>query len=217
MPTINQSASNTLTLSQSPATTNNLVRSLLSNLFPVHNCNGDNTQFLDAYGNLMEANNYFDNRLRTKEWKRAKKEDKMAAMREATQMIDRLNFAGNKTDSLQVHQFPRQPTTAPTQIIINESGIPVSLASTLDPPDTVIPEDIKKACFEIAIKLIQGYDPDKEADLLSTQSHSYSGVRTAFVRDFIPDYMRAGIPSFRAWSYLRPFLRDPAECSLTRV
>jgi hypothetical protein len=217
MPTFNQSASNTLTLVQSPARVGNFGLSLLHNLFPVQNCNGDNSQFLDAYGTLSEANNYFDNRLRSTPWKRATSNDKRSALHEATQMIDRLNFAGNKTDPNQVHQFPRAPIPSPTQIVVNESGIPVTLASLDDPPDTVIPIDITYACFEIAMKLIQGYDPDREADLLATVSHSYSGVRTAFDRDFVPDYMRAGIPSFRAWSYLKPFLRDPAECFLTRV
>jgi hypothetical protein len=218
MPTFDLSVTDTLTLSQTPAKANTLFNlSPQSNLFPLQNCVGNNSQFLDAYGTLIEANLYFDNRLRSTPWKRAKNDDKKAAMREATLMIDRLNYAGNKTDPAQVHQFPRGPQPLPTQIIVNESGIPVSLQTTQDDADSVIPTDIKYACFEIAMKLIQGYDPDREADLLSTESHSYSGVRTTFKRDFIPDYMRAGIPSFRAWSYLKPFLRDPGECFLTRV
>jgi len=217
MSTFNESLTNTLTLTHGPATANNLVRSLLHNLFPVHFPTIDNSQFLDAYGTLSDANNYFDNRLRSTPWKRANSNDKRSALHEATQMIDRLNFAGNKTDPSQVHQFPRGPIASPTQIVVNESGIPVTLASLDDAADTVVPTDIQYACYEIAMKLIQGYDPDREADLLATESHSFSGVRTAFNRDFIPDYMRAGIPSFRAWSYLKPFLRDPAECFLTRV
>ena len=215
---IDQFASNTLTLSQLQSSMNNLGISILHNLFQLtHYQTVDNSQFLDAYGTVSEANNYFDNRLRSTPWKRANLNDKRSALHEATQMIDRLNFAGTKTDSAQLHQFPRAPIPSPTQIVVNESGIPITLASIDDQADTVIPTDIKYACFEIAMKLIQGYDPDREADLLSVDSHSYSGVRTSFNRDFIPDYMRAGIPSFRAWGYLTPFLRNPAECFLTRV
>lgn len=217
MAILDQSVSNTLTLNQQESSANNLDRLMNHNLFLVQLCVVNNSQFLDAYGSLSEANNYFDNRLRSVPWKRANSNDKRSALHEATQMIDRLNFAGNKTDPVQVHQFPRAPIAAPTQIVVNESGIPVTLASTDDSADSVIPTDIKYACFEIAMKLIQGYDPDREADLLTTESHSYSGVRTTFNRDFIPDYMRAGIPSFKAWSYLKPFLRDPSECFLTRV
>lgn len=218
MPTINQSVSNTLTLSQSAATQNNLNLSLLHNLFFVQNCNGDQTLFLDAYGTLSEANTYFDNRLRSVSWKRARKEDKMSALREATLIIDRLNYSGDKSDPTQYHQFPRQPTVLPTQVVIDPAdGLPVNLKTLQDDPDTRIPRDIKYACFEVAIKLIQGYDPDKEVDLLATESHSYSGVRTSFNREFVPDYIRAGIPSFRAWTYLRPYLRNPEEIVLTRV
>lgn len=218
MPTFTQDVSNTLTLSQSAATQNNLNLSLLHNLFCIQNCEGDQTQYLDAYGTLSQANTYFDNRLRSQPWKRARKEDKMAAMREATLMIDRLNYAGDKTDPTQYHQFPRQPTSLPTQIVIDPAdGLPVLLRALQDDPDTLVPKDIKYACFEIAIKLIQGYDPDKEVDLLAVESQSYSGVRTTSNRDFVLDYLRAGIPSFRAWSYLKPYLRDPGEIALTRV
>lgn len=166
--------------------------SVTSNLFPMQGCTPYNSEFLDAYGTLSEANIYFDNRLRSVAWKLAKKEDKKSAMKEATEMIDCLDFIGSKTDSAQIHQFPRQ--------------------TNID-----VPTDIKYACFEIAIKLIQGYDPDREADILAVQGQSYSGVKTSYNRTFVPDYMRAGIPSFSAWTYLKPYLRNPEEIDLNRL
>jgi len=206
MAIIDISVDSTLTLAQTQGNQANLNLACLNNLFPMQGCTPYNSEYLDAYGTLSEANNYFDNRLRSTAWKRARKEDKKSAMHEATEMIDRLNFTGVKADASQVHQFPRGP-----------SPVIICGVNTAGDPDDAIPADIKKACFEIAIKLIQGYDPDREADILAATSQTYSNVRTGYDRSFIPDYMRAGIPSFRAWSYLKPYLRDPEEIDIIRV
>ncbi len=208
MATIDLSIGNTLTLAQSHGDQNELNLGCESNLFPMQGCTPYNSESLDAYGTLSEANNYFDNRLRSTAWKRARKEDKKAAMREATQMIDRLNFVGIKTDASQPHQFPRGPS--PRHWVHPNCPAPRD-------PDTEVPTDIKNACFEIAMKLIQGYDPDREADILVANSQTFNNVRTGYDRTFVPDYMRAGIPSFRAWSYLQPYLRNPEEIDLVRV
>jgi hypothetical protein len=203
MATFDISVDSTLTLAQSQGGQNELNLGCTSNLFPMQGCTPYNSEYLDAYGTLSEANNYFDNRLRSNAWKRARKEDKKAAMHEATQMIDTLNFMGIKSDPTQVHEFPRGPSPR--------------LWATVRDADTLIPTDIKYACFEIAIKLIQGYDPDREADNLAINAHTYSNARTGYDRTFVPDYMRAGIPSFRAWTYLKPYLRNPEEIDIVRV
>jgi hypothetical protein len=203
MAIIDISVDSTLTLTQSHGDQNEINLACESNLFPMQGCVPYNSEYLDAYGTLSEANNYFDNRLRSVAWKRAKKEDKKSAMHEATLMIDQLNFIGIKTDPDQVRQFPRGPS-------------PIRCVTVRD-ANTEIPTDIKHACFEIAIKLIQGYDPDREADILAVNQQAYSNVRTGYDRTFVPDYMRAGIPSFRAWTYLKPYLRNPEEIDLVRV
>lgn len=207
MATFDISVDSTLTLAQSHGDQNELNLGCVSNLFPMQVCTPYNSEYLDAYGTLSEANNYFDNRLRSVAWKRARKEDKKSAMKEATQMIDCLNFAGIKADPTQVHQFPRGPS--PLHWVHSNSPV--------RDPDTEVPTDIKNACFEIAMKLIQGYDPDREADILVANSQTFNNVRTVYDRTFVPDYMRAGIPSFRAWSHLQPYLRNPEEIDLVRV
>lgn len=206
MATIDLSVNSTLTLAQLQGGQNELNLGCISNLFPMQGCTPYNSEYLDAYGTLSEANNYFDNRLRSVAWKRARTVDKKSAMREAADMIDRLNFSGIKADATQARQFPRGP-----------SPVLVCGVNTAGDSDTLIPEDIKKACFEVAIKLIQGYDPDREADILAATSQTFMNVRTGYDRSFIPDYMRAGIPSFRAWTYLKPYLRDPEEINIVRV
>lgn len=216
MSTIDISVDSALTLSQSQGNQANLNLACESNLFPMQNCKPYNSEYLDAYGTLSEANNYFDNRLRSVAWRRAKTIDKKSAMVEATQMIDRLNFAGIKSIAEQVHQFPRGPV--PRRVNPNSLTTPCGCSNaTVRDPDIEVPTDIKKACFEIAIKLIQGYDPDREADILAVNQQAYSNVRTGYDRSYVPDYMAAGIPSFRAWTYLRPYLRDPHEIDFVRV
>lgn len=217
MAIIDISVDSMLTLTQIQGKQANLNLPCQSNLFPIQNCKPSNSEYLDAYGTLPEANNYFDNRLRSVAWKRAKTIDKKSAMHEATQMIDRLNFIGIKTDPAQVHQFPRGPS--PRRFTTQTIGIPPCGCANIIVRDanTEIPTDVKYACFEVAIKLIQGYDPDREADILATNQQAYANVRTGYDRTFIPDYMRAGIPSFRAWTYLKPYLRNPEEIDLVRV
>lgn len=147
---------------------------------------------LNSYGTLVAANLYFDNRLRSVFWKRAVNSEKTAALMEATRMIDRFNFVGVKAGSTQTKQFPRGD-------------------------DTVVPLQIEQACYEIALKLLEGFDPEMELASLGDESHSLGGVRTTYNRTFIPEHINAGIPSSNAWGNLKPYLRDPNIFELCRV
>jgi hypothetical protein len=152
---------------------------------------GEIEEIPDAYGTLWKANRYFDNRLRSVVWKESLEEDKVAALREATRLIDRLNFKGMKTTSEQFKQFPR-------------SG------------DLSVPVDIEVACYEIAIMLLDELDPEEERKNLTAIDRQYSTVRTTYDRKVVPDYQSAGIPSFIAWTYLLPYLIIPGV-TLCRV
>jgi hypothetical protein len=147
---------------------------------------------LDAYGSMEQANIYFDNRLRSRPWKKAELAARKSALAEATQLIDRLNFAGCKHQSNQLKQFPRDD-------------------------DVSVPMDIEKACYEIALKLLDGYDPELEVSNLASTSQGYSSVRDTYNRSFVLDHIRAGIPSSKAWELLKPYLRDPNVVKLSRV
>lgn len=147
---------------------------------------------LDAYGSLERANIYFDNRLRAEPWKRSSIGDRKAAMLEATELIDRLNFVSSKSLETQLHQFPRNA-------------------------DLTVPSEIEKACYEIALKLLDGYDPDMEVDNLAAESQGFSTVRETYNRTFALDHMRAGIPSAKAWEYLKPYLAEYRSIKICRV
>lgn len=157
-----------------------------------HWVEADTELILDAYGTLERAEIYFDNRLRNQPWKKSTIAEKKAAMFEATELIDRLNFSGTKANTNQSRQFPRNNQTE-------------------------VPEEIEKACYEVAFKLLDGYDPDFEIDNLSSVGQGYSSVRSTYNRSFVMEHLSAGIPSAKAWAYLKPFLGDFKVLKLRRA
>jgi len=141
-----------------------------------------------------DADTYFDEQLFTDAWDDTSESsgDRNRALIQATKIIDRLNFAGDKTSETQENEFPREE-------------------------DTTVPLDIQYACAEIAIKLLDGINPDMEVENLGLVSQGISTVKTTYDRSFVLEYMREGIPSAQAWSYLKPYLIDPNTIDVNRV
>jgi len=141
-----------------------------------------------------DADTYFDEQLFTDAWDDTLESsgDRNRALIQATKIIDRLNFAGDKTSETQENEFPREE-------------------------DTTVPLDIQYACAEIAIKLLDGINPDMEVENLGLVSQGISTVKTTYDRSFVLDYMREGIPSAQAWAYLRPYLINPNTIDISRV
>lgn len=148
-----------------------------------------------------EADDYFNNRLQNALWLDSTEARKSIALRQATRIIDKLNFAGDLVDPDQDLQFPRANTSDDNVIT----------------SDSTIPDDIKKACCEIAYALLDGIDPDSEIQALTMDVQLIAGARTEYDRTFVPEYIMAGIPSPTAWNYLKPYLRDPRQLNLLRV
>lgn len=161
---------------------------------------------LPIYGSLIGAINYFGTRLRTGPWDNATRDERLKALHEASRLIDRLNFAGKKADPRQLLEFPRV-SSAVIQADLNLVTVNITT-----------PADIKIACYEIALKLLDGYDPDFEADNLAATTQGFDGVRATYDRTAALEHTRAGIPSAVAWSYLRPYLVDSVrQVRLSRV
>lgn len=175
------------------------------------------------YGTVPDGDKFFSTRLRTKAWVEAEGSDKLKALREATSIIDKLNFAGQKTDQNQLLQFPRAnvfPTDPSNNIIdFDAFGNLINPGNVLpDSYDTEIPQDIITAAYLIAIKLLDGYDPDSMARQQRVQENRYGGVAGArYDTTLIPEWELAGIPSKSAWDYLKPYLADPLTIKLSRV
>ena len=92
-----------------------------------------------SYMTVAEADIYFVTRLNVTVWTDSKSDQKTIALAEATTMINQLNYKGNKYLSTQTNEFPRGN-------------------------DTTTPDQIKEACAEIALSLLDGIDPDMELD-----------------------------------------------------
>lgn len=145
-----------------------------------------------AYATTEEAQAYFNGRLNTDAWDDASSSNKQASLIMATRLIDRLNFVGDKTSEDQTLQFPRYN-------------------------DTTAPNDIKYACSEIALALLDGVDPELEFQNLLMKSQGYANVRSTYDRETVPMHIVSGIPSSIAWNYLQPYLRDFNTVDLSRV
>lgn len=147
---------------------------------------------MSSYATESEAQTYFDSRLHTEPWDDASTTDRSKALAQATKIIDRLNFSGEKTESTQELQFPR-------------GG------------DTEVPQDIKDASAEIALALLDGVNPDLEYENVFMTSQGYGGIRSSYDRRVKPPHVLAGVPSFIAWTYLKPYLIDGLNIELHRT
>lgn len=147
---------------------------------------------MSNYTNITDADAYFVTRLNSEAWDNAVDADKTAALTMATEAIDRLNYLGQKTDSAQVNQFPRDA-------------------------DTDVPDDIEKACAELALTLLDGVNPELEFEQLNMVSQGYANVRSTYDRSTPPPHVVAGIVSVTAWRYIKPYLRDVHSVNVFRV
>jgi len=142
------------------------------------------------YGTVNDADDFFTARLNTSAWFDTSPGDRAKALLGATELIDRLNYIGDKTDANQDLQFPRDG-------------------------DTDVPLAIEQACYWIALELLSDYDPETEANLIPVVQDTWVAT-TKYDRSFLPRRLAAGIPSDRAWQLLYPYLRDPSNIQLIR-
>lgn len=148
---------------------------------------------MTSYVTNSEANTYFhDQRYNSGLWDQTSEADKTKLLLEATQLIENLNFSGDKADEDQELEFPRG-----------------------DSDD--VPEDIKIACYEIAYAILSGRDVEYEAQLIGQSTASTSVGRLVVDPDTINLAKIHLIPSVKAWLKLRPYLRNGSVITLTRL
>src|SRR5690554_5479363 len=114
------------------------------------------------YGSVAEAHAYFQVRLHERAWSEASPVDRPKALWAATQIIDTLNYKGEKHAVWLLGSCP----TADQVRAANE-------AQPLEFPrgsDTEVPRDIRVACYEIAHSLLDGKDPEQELEALGITS-----------------------------------------------
>lgn len=168
-----------------------LNRSASNNLYVAQSAIVYNGKGLPTYGNVVDANDYFQFRLFVDAWTQAEMKDRKAALAQATRIIDSLNYVGTKLDSDQFNMFPR-------------TGM------------DEIPTDVIHACYEIALKLLEGFDPDVEVDNTAKVGQGYAAVKSTYTRDYVLEHISAGVPSQSAWKSLRKYLLDPNRIIVRR-
>jgi hypothetical protein len=145
---------------------------------------------MSYYGTVNDADDFFGQHLNTSAWFDTSPADRAKALLGATELIDRLNYAGSKTLADQGQQFPRDG-------------------------DTDVPTPILQACYWIALRLVEGIDTETEADLTNVVQDTWVAT-TKYDRSFMPRRLAAGIPSDKAWQLLYSYLRDPGNVQLVR-
>ena len=165
------------------------------------------------YGTLDEANDYFAKRLHEFAWSAASMADREKALIAATRLIDDLNFKGYRAAVHALSQSHPNATVAEIQAV--EVTQPHEFPRGAD---TVVPEAIRRATYEIAHSLLDNKDPELELETLTVTSMGYGSVRTSYERNQVPiEHIVNLIPSALAFKLLRPFLRDDDAVKLSRV
>lgn len=175
------------------------------------------------YGTLTDANTYFDQRLHSESWNDSAATDRPKALQEATRIIDNLGYKGVK-HALWLIMYDQEDPYAkklsddsPTR----DEMIAADATQPLEFPrgeDTEVPQEIEWACYEIALALIEGFDPEDAAYRMNVLAQSYSAVRTTYDNgSAISEYLVYGIPTARVWQWLLPFLTDSRVIRMRRV
>lgn len=146
------------------------------------------TNFSPIFGSVAGADRYFATVLHGQLWECTPFDQKMKALVTATNAINLLRFAGEKSYPHQILEWPR-----------NHKPIPLELL---------------QATYEEALALLKGIDPVTEASNLYVKSRVFGRLqRVQTDYDFslhAPEHVVAGIASFRAWQLLKPLL-SPAK------
>lgn len=143
------------------------------------------------YTDKAFADAYFGAKLVAYAWTDETIERQNLALAEATFILEQLNYAGEKTDTDQELQFPR-------------GG------------DIVIPDTIKQACCEVAYALLDGVEIEHEQKNVRATNLKFANVVSKFDSRMVPEHIVAGVPSWRAWLLLKPYLRSHETIKLTR-
>lgn len=193
------------------------------------------------YGSIQSADEYFQCKLFEQAWGLSNPTERQNSLIAAARIVDSLNYKGVKHS---VYVVLQQSGTVGTCGCGGSCGSTCSHAYIQPPancndpalrqalrdaeaaqelefprgPDTVVPERIEWASYEIAVALLDGVDPDMELENMSMRSHGIGSVQASYSRNQEPlEHFMNGVPSIAAWKFMRPFLRDDTLRRLIRV
>lgn len=146
------------------------------------------------YGSVEGADIYFQSKLHSEEWFDYSADQKALALQSATFAIDRLSYCYDKTDPLQLLEFPRDG-------------------------EIVVPGQIIQAIYEEAFQLLTDGPVSKQISKMEVTSRQFSSIRTTYSRGIVLDTERYrwGIGSQLAWMLLQRYLCRNRTVRLHRV
>jgi hypothetical protein len=146
-------------------------------------------------------------------------------LQEATRLIDNLNYRGVK-HSLWLIMYEYNSSTEKYEKILvdaptRDQKIAADATQALEFPrgqDTVVPTPIEWACYETALALIEGFDPEDAAERMNIIRQAYSAVRTTYDNSSsMAEYLVDGIPTARVWQWLKPYITDDQIIRFSRA
>jgi len=162
---------------------------------------------------IAEATEYFAQRLHEVAWTDATDADREKALIAARGIIDGLSFKGYKATVYTL--LTANSSASQEEIQAAEASQVLEFPRGLD---TVVPEAIRIAEYEIAYALLDGKDPELELENLAVSAMGYGAVKTSYERSQLPiEHIINLCPSSTAWRLLRPFLRDSDALKLSRL
>lgn len=150
-----------------------------------------------SYVDVAEANEYFAERLESDAWTAAASVSgkQLASLKQATRMINQLNFVGRKAEDIQENEFPRDD-------------------------ETTIPREVKMATCEIAIALLRKVSLQTTSQTVGLTSKSVGDASQSFADSTagMSIFSIAGnTNSMEAYRLLRPWLYPSTQVDLIRV
>jgi len=165
-----------------------------------------------GYGSLVEANNYFANRLHTFAWDRGSAEDRTKACNQAFEGMNMFNYIDEKYPVQQALNADADATEATLMAAYLTQAGEFPRGDSL-----VVPNEVIWAQYLWAYALLDGRVPEEDFEQLVVTSQAYGGVRQAYNRQIAMDHIALLIPSPQAFNYLRPWFRDDWGFCLIRV
>ena len=166
---------------------------------------------MSNYGSVVNGDIFFAARLHGYDWNRSNPSDKLAALVQATELIDQFQYIGQKAavqtviDSL---GDCADLTTAANQALLEAA----EKSQPLEFPrggDATVPTEIETATYLIAKSLLSGRDPEADLENLAVKQSQYGGVKTSYQRDGNnQEHIAHLIPSPQAFNLIRPFFRE---------
>ena len=153
------------------------------------------------YGSVVDGDNYFAARLHNYDWISASGTDRLAALVQATELINQFDYIEQKYAIVALGTKPTEAEVR-TANISQPDEFPRGDSAT-------IPTEIIEAAFLIAQALLSGRDPELDLENQTLKTVRFGQLSSARdVEGNTNEHIAHLIPSPLAWNKIRPFLRE---------